>query len=135
VRAGRSAAAPRFAGHGRITIEIELNTQPSLEVTVRRSCSDPLVVEVFETVLHEISQRWPGATVTWIELPAPHLVSKPETRRGGPAGTPREQRRAIVAGWLRAQGRVNQEVYARSKGVSTATLRRWMANLREQGQL
>ncbi|HZQ09219.1 MAG TPA: helix-turn-helix domain-containing protein [Anaerolineae bacterium] len=56
-------------------------------------------------------------------------------RRGGPLAPDDTEQLRIVRGWLRVQGRMNQEVYAREQGISPATLRRWMRQLEAQGKL
>ncbi|HZQ07351.1 MAG TPA: hypothetical protein VFD70_12295 [Anaerolineae bacterium] len=56
-------------------------------------------------------------------------------RRGGPLPPSDTEKLRIVHGWLRVQGRMNQEVYARAQGISPATLRRWMRQLEVQRKL
>jgi hypothetical protein len=78
-----------------------------------------------QALLAEIQRIWPEA----------HTRHAPPARRGGPAGTPEDQRLQIVRGWLDVQGRMNQEVYAGSQGIAVSTLRRWMRAFQEAHKL
>lgn len=121
---------------GRLIIEILPLTPERIEVTVTRTCDNPVVIDSEEELLKEIVRLWPQAVIRRAQpktLPA--ASSPPGGKRGGPAGTPENQRVKIVKGWLRVQGRVNQEVYAYSQGIAPSTLRRWKRQLGEEGKL
>jgi DNA-binding transcriptional MerR regulator len=55
-------------------------------------------------------------------------TSKAE-KRGGPIGTPEAEKRKIVGDWLAQKGNVRQKDFARGKGISDRTLRRWVKEL------
>jgi hypothetical protein len=59
----------------------------------------------------------------------------PAGKRGGPVGTPENQKVDTVKGWLEVRGQMNQELYAQSRGVAPSTLRRWTRELRVKGKL
>jgi len=58
-----------------------------------------------------------------------------KSKRGGPIATPEDQKLEIVRGWLEVKGKMRQEDYAATRGVSVSTLRRWERELRQQKKL
>jgi hypothetical protein len=56
-------------------------------------------------------------------------------RKGGPLGTPEEEKIAYVTGWENVQGNETQEAYCSRKGISPSTLRRWKRELISEGKL
>ncbi len=121
---------------GRIFIEITSQSPETIQVTVNRDCHDPAIMAYAEALFTEIVRLWPGHVVWHVESER-SLGSTPSTkqRRGGPAGTPQDQRIQIVRGWFNVRGQVNQEIYAQSQGVAPSTLRRWIRQLRDEGKL
>lgn len=123
-------------GRGRVLIEIASDKDRGLQVTVMRTCNEPETVEFVEAILQEMIRIAPHAIIkrgspdSMIERPA--IASH---KRGGPAGTPEGQKMKIVRGWLEVRGRMNQEIYSYSQGVTSSTLRRWVRQLRETGKL
>jgi len=119
-----------------IRIEIVPLARGGLGVTVTRARDDPAVMNLIEAVLRQIAQGWP---VVVMKTAQPETITvslqPPVGKRGGPASTPEDQKIEIVKGWLEVRGRMNQEVYAHSRGVAASTLRRWMHELREAGKL
>ncbi len=119
-----------------IKIEIVSVTPERVEVTVTHADDDPLLMSCTDLILREIAKCWPMVHVkigqSSTERLTPHRA---HGKRGGPIGTPKPQRLEIVRGWLAMQGRMNQEVYAQSRGVAASTLRRWMHELRIEGKL
>jgi hypothetical protein len=101
-------------------------------LTLRLGCDEPRVVELLEHLLAVIMDIWPQARVTAVSM---QETAGDGARRGGPCGTPKSQRQEVVEGWLRLRGRMNQEVYAQGRGISPATLRRWMRELRDADKL
>ncbi|HEY4667617.1 MAG TPA: hypothetical protein VIH26_09985 [Anaerolineales bacterium] len=121
---------------GRLIIEVFPLTPERIEVAVTRTCDNPVVIDAEEELMKEIVRLWPQAVIRREQPQVPTVSpSPPGGKRGGPAGTPENQRIKIVRGWLRVQGRTHQEVYASSQDISTSTLRRWMRQLREEGKL
>ncbi len=121
---------------GRLIIEILPVTPERIEVTVTRTCDNPVVIDSEEELLKVIVRLWPGAVIKRAQPMAPAAASYPtRTRRGGPAGTPEARRIQIVRGWLRVQGRMTQEIYASRQGVAASTLRRWRRQLDADGKL
>lgn len=119
-----------------IKIEIMLLRSERIEVTIAYANDDRAIMDDVEAVVSKIVKAWPLAVVR-IARSETETVSLCPTanKRGGPAGTPENQKQWIVRGWLEVQGRMNQEVYANSKGISSSTLRRWMRELRANGKL
>ncbi len=119
-----------------IRIEIVPYASGGMEVMVTWVHDDPAVMNYLKAVLEEIAQ---GRPVVVMRTARPETVTiavqLPVGKRGGPAGTPEDQKMEIVKGWLEVRGRMNQEVYARSRGVASSTLRRWMQELREASKL
>jgi hypothetical protein len=120
----RREAAP--SASGRLIVELLPAAPGELQVTVTRTCNTPDATASEEALLAEIFRVWPQAVTLSAEAPA---------RRGGPAATPEDRRLQIVRGWLGVQGRMNQEVYAGSRGIAVSTLRRWMRQLQEDRKL
>ncbi len=119
-----------------IKIEIVSLTPERVEVMVTHANDDPLFMSRIDRMMREMVECWPIVHVkispsSTEELTPDHAHGK----RGGPIGTPDSQRFEIVRGWLAIQGRMNQEVYAQSRGVAASTLRRWMRELRAEGKL
>lgn len=126
----------RLPTPGRITIEILPPAREQIQVIVTRTCDNPEVIDLEEAVLRTLALLWPGVVIRRgsyeSQTVTPEMIRR---KRGGPAGTPADQKMKIVRGWLRVQGRVNQEIYARGQGVAPSTLRRWMRQLRHEGKL
>ncbi len=124
---------PKF---GRIFIEIISQSPETIQVTVSRACDEPEIVAYVEALRAEIVRLWPGAVV-WGGESEYGLVSweSPKSQRGGPVGTPEDQRLRIVRGWFDVRGQVNQEIYAQNQGIAPSTLRRWIRELRDEGKL
>ncbi len=101
-------------------------------VTVARACNNPAVLKLVDELLDKI-RRDPRVVIKDVEpeVPLHALVRK----RGGPAGTPEGQKIEIVKGWFRVQGRMRAIDYASSRGISPATLRRWIRELIDDGKL
>jgi len=119
-----------------IIIDKTLGKPERIEVAVPRAGDRVAIDEYMGQVLDEIARRWPESVITRVPLETPAARSHPSGhKRGGPASTPERQRIEIVREWLDVQGRVNQEVYAQAHGISTATLRRWIHQLRQAGKL
>jgi hypothetical protein len=128
----------RLARHpsGRIIIEIVPVVSGRIQVTVTRTCDTPVAIDSEEALLKEIVRLWPEAVIRREQPKAlAAAYTPPSIKRGGPAGTPEHQRIQIVRGWLRVQGRMNQEIYASGQGIAASTLRRWLRQLREEGKL
>lgn len=123
-----SAVAKRrvYSTSGQIIIKILALPSQQIQVTVIGTCTNPAVIEFLEAVLGEMGQRWPQVVIRRVEA---------TKKRGGPIGTPEDQRIKIVRGWLRVQGRMNQEIYANSQGIAPSTLRRWQRELGDKGKL
>ena len=119
-----------------IKIEIVSVMPERVEVTVTQTGDDPLLTSCIDIMLKAIAKCWPTVQVrigqSSTEQPTQYHA---HGKRGGPIGTPEPRRLEIVRGWLAAQGQMNQEVYAQSRGVATSTLRRWMHELRAVGKL
>ena len=119
-----------------IVIDKMLCRPERIAVEVTRAGDRAGIDEYIEQALDEIARRWPGTVITRVKLKASTVVSGPSGRkRGGPASTPEYQRIKIAREWLDIQGRVNQEVYTQTHGISTATLRRWIRQLRQADKL
>jgi hypothetical protein len=118
---------------GQVRIEITLSDPDSIQVTVARSCNDPVILELVDEILDEIFLRRPKVVVKTAEPDAP--LGATSEKRGGPAGMPDEKRIEIVQGWFKVQGRMKQALYANSQGISPATLRRWIREMRNTGKL
>ena len=112
---------------GRALLELRLLPSEELQVRVLRLCENPRMQDLVEWTVGQLRVHAPTVRV----LPA----DPPRPKRGGPAGTPEDKKISIAKGWLKGQGHINQEVYARTEGISPATLRRWMRELRETGEL
>lgn len=118
---------------GQVRIEIASSDPDSIQVTVARSCNNPVILELVDEILNEIYLRRPKVVVKNAEPDAP--LGPTSQKRGGPAGMPDEKRIEIVQGWFKVQGRMKQVLYANSQGISPATLRRWIREMRETGKL
>jgi hypothetical protein len=118
---------------GQVRIEIASSDPDSIQVTVARSCNNPVILELVDEILNEIYLRRPKVVVKNAEPDAP--LGPTSQKRGGPAGMPDEKRIEIVQGWFKVQGRMKQALYANSQGISPATLRRWIREMRETGKL
>lgn len=128
----------RHSGHatrpsGRVRIDITSSGPDSIQVLVARSCNNPAILELVDEILDEIFVRRPKVLVKNVEPGVP--FSATSQKRGGPAGMPDEKRIEIVQGWFKVQGRMKQVLYANSQGISPATLRRWVREMREAGKL
>jgi len=119
-----------------IKIEIVTVAPEQVEVTVIHRDGDPLLLRCVDRLVQEIARCRPLAPVK-IDQPVSESAppSRTNGRRGGPSGTPKTQQLEIVQGWLAIQGRMNQEVYAQSRGVAASTLRRWLRDFRVEGKL
>jgi hypothetical protein len=131
VKKGR-AVLPRF---GRVLIEIVPHSPAGLEASVTRTCDKPEIVGLAEALVNELVRLSPGIVITRGPMETKTVTSKSIGRRGGPIATPEDQKLKVVKGWLRAQGRLNQEIYAQSRGIAPSTLRRWIHQLRQAGKL
>lgn len=118
---------------GQVRIEITLSDPDSIQVTIARSCNNPMILELVDEILNEIFLRRPKVVVKNAESDAP--LGATSQKRGGPAGMPDEKRMEIVQGWFKVQGRMKQVLYADSRGISAATLRRWIREMRDTGKL
>lgn len=128
-------AGTSSAKFGRVIIDLVPGGEAGVQVTVTRTCDKPEIVRYADRVLEALSQVSPGFTIKReTNAPGP-TISSTTRRRGGPAGTPEDKKIAIIKGWLKVRGGMNQETYAQSRGVAPSTLRRWMRQLREQGKL
>ncbi len=121
----------------RIVIEI-VPTHPSSDYTAMANAYDlATLLHDFEMELRAFFQLWPEVRVSR-NFAARDLILTPyydSKKRGGPMGTPEDQKTKIVKGWQQVQGRMNQEVYASSQGIACSTLRRWIRELRQLGKL
>jgi hypothetical protein len=117
---------PRQRRTGRALIEIALLPSQQIQVSVLRSCDNPIVLDLVEFTLSQLRAHSPNVNVR-------HFLT-PKRKRGGPIGTPEAQKLRIARGWLKVQGRMNQEAFARGEGISPATLRRWLREL-DDGKL
>ncbi len=119
-----------------IRIEIAPHASGGLEAKVTQVYDDPVVMSYLEAVLGEIARGQPVVVMRTARSETVTVALQlPVGKRGGPAGTPEDQKMEIVKGWLEVRGRMNQEVYAHSRGVASSTLRRWMRELREASKL
>lgn len=118
---------------GRIKIDIAHSDPDGIEVTVVRSCDDPVLQNLADEILSDLVRRQPGVIVKRIESPAPSSGSS--QKRGGPAGLPENKRLEIVRGWYLVQGRVKETTFAHSHNISPSTLRRWIREFRQAGKL
>ena len=119
-----------------IVIDKMLSRPERIAVEVTRAGDKAGIDEYIEQALNEIARRWPETVITRVQLKASTVMSGPSgCKRGGPAGTPEHQRIKIAREWLEVQGRVNQQVYAQTHGISAATLRRWIRQLRQTDKL
>lgn len=118
---------------GRVRIDITSSGPDSIQVTVARSCNNPMTLELVDEILDEIFLRRPKVVVKNVEPDTP--LSAVSQKRGGPAGMPDEKRKEIIQGWFKVQGRMKQVQYANSRGISPATLRRWIREMRDTGKL
>ena len=130
IRRRRRIGHPPVKSHGRATIELVFLSSGQAQVTVTRWCDKPIMVETVTRMLDSVRHS-PRIVVTPFD--SNELMRK--RRRGGPLAPDDTEQLRIVRGWLRVQGRMNQEVYAREQGISPATLRRWMRQLEAQGKL
>jgi len=129
-------SAKKHIRQGRVSIDIVSLDRGGFEVTVTRSSDKPEIIEYAESVLKEIVRLTPKVIIRRVSPTSPLVTFKSASpKRGGPAGTPEDQKMRIAAGWLRVQGRINQAVYADSQGVAPSTLRRWIRQLRQEGKL
>ncbi len=130
------SAGKGYSTPGRIMIEILPSIRKQIQVIVTRTCDNPEVVDLEEAVLRELVLLWPGVIIRRGSSETQTVTREMIRRkRGGPAGTPEDQKMKIVRGWLKVQGRINQEIYSRSQGVAPSTLRRWMRQLRQEDKL
>ena len=119
-------------------IKIEVTPLPGkrIEVTIVYASDDRAIIDGVQAVVSKIVKAWPRAGVRIVRSETESTSLCPTAgKHGGPAGTPENQKQWIVKGWLEIQGRMNQEVYANSNGISSSTLRRWMRELRANGKL
>ncbi len=117
---------------GRVRIDIVSAGTGNVLVTVARACNNPAVLKLADELLGQIA-RHPNVTIKNIEPEVP--LSALVGRRGGPAGMPENQRIEIVRGWFKVRGRIKEVDYAQSRGISPATLRRWIRELLQAGKL
>ncbi len=117
---------------GRVRIDLVSAGSGNVLVTVARACNDPAVLKLADELLDGIA-RHSNVTIKNIEPEVP--LSVLARRRGGPAGMPETQRIEIVKGWFKVRGRTKEVDYARSRGISPATLRRWIRELLQAGKL
>jgi hypothetical protein len=127
-----------YSGHatrpsGQVRIDITSSDPDSIQVLVARSCNNPAILELVDEILDEIFVRRPKVVVKNVEPKAPFNATS--LKRGGPVGMPDEKRKEIIQGWFKVRGRMKQVPYAKSQGISPATLRRWMREMRETGEL
>jgi hypothetical protein len=105
-------------------------------VTVTRARDDPAVMNYIEAVLQQIARGWPVVVKQTVRSKTVTITLQlPAGKRGGPIGTPDDQKVDTIKGWLEVRGQMNQEVYAQSRGVAPSTLRRWIRELRTKGKL
>lgn len=114
---------------GRATIELVLLPSQQVQVTVTRWCDRRVMIETVMQMVDAIRHS-PQVIVNPFE---PEKLRK--RRRGGPAPMPEQDKLRIVQAWLRLQGHMTEDVYAREQGISSATLRRWKRQLELEGKL
>ncbi|HSD85641.1 MAG TPA: hypothetical protein VLG46_17395 [Anaerolineae bacterium] len=119
-----------------IKLEITLLTGGRIEVVITAASADYTIRNEVEAVVSKIAEAWPLAVVRIVRAETEAVELCPTAgKRGGPVGTPESQKQWIVKGWLKVQGRISQQAYAHSHGVSCSTLRRWTRELRMNGKL
>jgi hypothetical protein len=119
-----------------IKIEIIAVVSQQVDIIVTQMDDASLPTSCIDALLQEIAKCW-SLTPVKVELSLINQSTRPgpNGKRGGPLGTPKPQQMEIVKGWLALQGRMNQEVYAQSRGIGVSTLRRWMREFRVEGKL
>jgi hypothetical protein len=115
---------------GRATIELAYLASGQVNVTVTRLCDRPMMQAAVRCILDSIQK---SPEITLCPFDAEDLMRK--RRRGGPPAPPETEKLRVVQGWMRVQGRMNQEVYVNEQGISPATLRRWTRELERDGKL
>lgn len=130
LRRRHGAARLPIKSPGRATLELVHLPSGHVQVTVTRWCDKPIMVATVQTMLDSI-QNAPEVVVAPFD-PAELLRKR---HGGGPLPPSDTEKLRIVRGWLRLQGRINQDVYTRGQGISPATLRRWRHQLEVQGKL
>lgn len=118
---------------GRVTLTISAQPSGGILLTVARACSNPKVLKLADEVIAHTRQQVADTVVKEVEPEVP--FSALTRKRGGPKGRPETQRIEIVKGWFKVQGKMKAVDYAHSRGISAATLRRWVRELLDTGKL
>lgn len=120
---------------GRVIIDIERQAPAEIHVTITPTCDNADVMEYCRRLCEQTLLEWPDARIKMNKPLILNASGQDKGRRGGPIGTPTDEKLRIIRDWVRVQGRVNQEVYAGTHGISSATLRRWLREIRVDGKL